>query len=430
MALTFDPINRLIVIPIAYGTELTCQNLLNEVRDWEDSEEGMAHPQIIEGSGKEVLGVGVAVGITLKLLNWKVQFEARPPSTWVLCNISGGNLVAVNDVGDPMSPVEPSAYVTVTLTASSSATIQELLDIQHSSFEGGVWIDTINGTSGTAYPTGTARQPVDNLADAQTIASAHGLSKLWIKGNVTFGATDDIDNFVVEGQNPILSTITITSGCSTNGTEFLNCKLTGTLNGETDIKDSIINTLSGFQGCVLRCCLTGNITVAGTPTDLAQFIECYLASQFIGLIEINCNGDGPHVALRAYTGGVRITNKSGASKVAIDFISGRLEITSSVTAGTFFVRGVGEITSNQATGITMNDGSLINPDKIWDVLLSSHVASGTVGEALSILRKIETGRWAIESGQLIIYDTDGVTPLLTFNLSGEQTQAYSERTPV
>ena len=46
-----------------------------------------------------------------------------------------------------------------------------------------------------------------------------------------------------------------------------------------------------------------------------------------------------------------------------------------------------------------------------------------------MVRKIETGRWKIQGTQLIIYDEDGVTPLKTFNLSGAQTQAYSERNP-
>jgi hypothetical protein len=35
---------------------------------------------------------------------------------------------------------------------------------------------------------------------------------------------------------------------------------------------------------------------------------------------------------------------------------------------------------------------------------------------IEIIKKVETGRWKIVSNQMIFYDDDGVTPLLTFNL--------------
>jgi|GEM_PF-6141622 len=35
---------------------------------------------------------------------------------------------------------------------------------------------------------------------------------------------------------------------------------------------------------------------------------------------------------------------------------------------------------------------------------------------LEIVKKVETGRWKIESNQMTFYDDDGVTPLLVFNL--------------
>ena len=49
------------------------------------------------------------------------MFEARGTPT--ICNVRGGNLMAVNSVGTTMSPIEPSANVNVVLTQSSSATI-------------------------------------------------------------------------------------------------------------------------------------------------------------------------------------------------------------------------------------------------------------------------------------------------------------------
>ena len=80
---------------------------------------------IVAGSGKENLGGGTKVGLTIKLLNAKVAFEARPSEPWVLCTLNGGNLVAVDANENDMDAREPTAYVTIDRTSSSSATIAE-----------------------------------------------------------------------------------------------------------------------------------------------------------------------------------------------------------------------------------------------------------------------------------------------------------------
>lgn len=55
---------------------------------------------------------------------------------------------------------------------------------------------------------------------------------------------------------------------------------------------------------------------------------------------------------------------------------------------------------------------------------------------IAMLYKIETGRWKIIANQMIFYDTDGTTPLLTFDLkdsAGAPTMVAEdivERTPV
>ena len=50
---------------------------------------------------------------------------------------------------------------------------------------------------------------------------------------------------------------------------------------------------------------------------------------------------------------------------------------------------------------------------------------------VAIIKAIETGRWKILSDQMIFYDTDGTTPLLTFDLTVDpDAKDYKERTPV
>jgi hypothetical protein len=104
------------------STELTIQDLYDTLRSL--GAEAIDEPEIIDGSGKEALSDTELVGLTVKLLNAKVKFEDRSPP-WIICDVKGGNLVALDEYGDSMSPIEPSSYVTVTKTASTSASIIE-----------------------------------------------------------------------------------------------------------------------------------------------------------------------------------------------------------------------------------------------------------------------------------------------------------------
>jgi hypothetical protein len=111
----------------APSVEITMQDLYDTVRTIASTAAALGENEVIDGSGKESLGGGVLVGLTIKLLNAKVKFEDRDGPSWTVCDVSGGNLVAVDGNGDSMSPIEPAAYVTATKTASSSATLKDFV---------------------------------------------------------------------------------------------------------------------------------------------------------------------------------------------------------------------------------------------------------------------------------------------------------------
>ena len=111
----------------APSVSLTIQDLYDTVRSLSDDVSGIDEPEIIDGSGKEVLSATELVGLTVKLLNAKVKFENRSSPTD--CDISGGNLVALDASGQPMSPIQYATNVTVTYAKSSSATLVQDADI-------------------------------------------------------------------------------------------------------------------------------------------------------------------------------------------------------------------------------------------------------------------------------------------------------------
>ncbi|RLI53451.1 MAG: hypothetical protein DRP09_15705, partial [Candidatus Thorarchaeota archaeon] len=264
--LSFDKVNKIIEVKQP-ATEVTVQDLYNKIRDWEEETNNLEVDKICDCYGKQELGGGVKVGLTLVLYDWKLKFEERTSQT--ICIVSGGNLVRYDTQTQTYEfPLEYSSNVMGYVARSSSATLQELAMLQHSSYNNGVTIDVVNGEPGTEYPIGTLEQPVNNLADAKTIAEERGFDTLYIIGNITFGATDDISGFNVIGQNSFLTTITIEAGCTTIGANFQSCKIKGVLDGlGCSINNkSRIGNLSGFFGYMDDCSLEGTLTLAGSGT--------------------------------------------------------------------------------------------------------------------------------------------------------------------
>ena len=111
---------RIIEVPIP-SVALDLQDLYDTLRTYGETLTVMDDDEIVDAGGKEPLGGGVSNGLTVKLLNAKVKFENRTSD--VVCNISGGNLVAVDVNGNYMEPTEFSDHVTLVRTSSSSATI-------------------------------------------------------------------------------------------------------------------------------------------------------------------------------------------------------------------------------------------------------------------------------------------------------------------
>jgi len=91
MGLVFNDLTKIILIE-APQVVITCQELIDAIRTWEAQWYGIDDNSVANASGKEDLGGGKYVGITLELLDsWRIQFEARGSPTF--CTVTGGNFV-------------------------------------------------------------------------------------------------------------------------------------------------------------------------------------------------------------------------------------------------------------------------------------------------------------------------------------------------
>jgi hypothetical protein len=430
----------------APDVQITVQELLDLLRDWEDETPQADDLQIISAAGKEALGGSVFVGVTATLLDAQLSFEARTAeleqgtettggSSIVLtdttatfqtnlvgrgdliinesdssqatvvsvqsetsltttallggagndygigdaysiydvvqCNISGGNLVAVDDVGADIDPIFPTFGTQIVRTSSSSATLQELQDIQFASFAGGVWIDISGGTAGITFPKGTERQPVNNFADGLSIAATRGFNTFYIRGDATIDSGLDYTDFVFIGQGQNLSALTVSGAATVVNCSFEQANVTGTLDGDSRLFGCTVGSLSFVSGVIEKCILAaGTITLGGSAQ--AQLVNCASGVPGVGTPIINMGGAGQDLTMRNYSGGIKIENKTGADLVSLDLSSGQVILDdATVTTGVIVVRGVGKLRSESGADIptgTFNGATIVN-----ELIEGSHI---------------------------------------------------------
>jgi len=119
ITLRFYPIDKIVEVR-APATEITIQQLINGIRDWEDDH--LEFGKVADATGKDDLGAGRFTAITLKLVDgWRLKFEDR--ATLTACMVSGGNLLAVDEAGAPIYPIAEAANVTATIAQSTAAAL-------------------------------------------------------------------------------------------------------------------------------------------------------------------------------------------------------------------------------------------------------------------------------------------------------------------
>jgi len=224
-------------------------------------------------------------------------------------------------------------------------------------YDGHVHVDANNGVAGTTYPLGVYSSPVSNIADALVIAAANNISKIQVLEDITILATDDVSGFEIEGSHPLKSEITVAAGATTTFTEFSNCNLIGTLNGDVIVKDCTIGDLANFSGIVYGSTFSGTITLIGTKA--VHFLDCYSAVPGSNTPSIDFNSANTPLTIRAYSGGIKLENKTTTAALSIDMLSGQVIVDGSVTAGDILVRGQAKLTDNSNGTAVVDSSSLI-----------------------------------------------------------------------
>lgn len=415
--LTFFKSDRVIQVD-SPQTVVTIQDLINQIRLYEEQPINLDYGTIANAYGKQPLGGGSYIGITLELINdWRLAFEARPGPGTILCTVSGGNIVAINQYSN--NPIKPTAFTQVVIAQSSSPTIiqadpdyatlylLESLRGRNKSV-GGIWY--WNPTSGNDGQDGlTPAKAVATFAKAQTLASAGTgdiIFALATAGAGTTTVTETINitknNLKIRGAGYALQLVPVTNGAPTVTIGADNVELSGfyvsTAAGGTDHGITITGDNAFIEGCWIKSATANGIDLAGAGrttidtcavegcsgnginlgagTTLSKIKQCILTG----------NADGIDLAGAGVTDNIfennLIYNNSGWG---IDIGTGvlrtgvRLNHTfSGNAAGATRDLGTGTFIETQAGG----ESASAIADAVWDEVIAGHTTVGTAGRTL------------------------------------------------
>ena len=424
MATSFNKTTKIITV-LNPATTITVQDLHDDIRIYEADNSNLEITQIANASGKQDLGGGVRVGITLELINdWRLAFEARPGPDTILCTVSGGNLVATNQYGN--TAIFPTAFTQVIISQSSSATISDasteastnimyMLETMRTGSHAGVgsifyWDPTggSNSNNGT-----TPLTAVLTFAQAQTLATAGNNDIIFCLANDAAGINTVTEvlsitkhNLKVRGPGfnfqliPSVTnadTITISADNVEVSGLYIETATTGTRDGivvtgdNALIKDCWIADVMGnginissatrtrIETCAIEDCGnsgTGDGIKIGDTTTRSLIAKCVLYSCINGAslagtgISDNIFENNLIYSNSAYG----ITIGSGVARTGVR--SGHTF--SNNTSGSTSDSGSNTFIETPAGGASATDIA----DAVWDELITDHLASNSTGKTL------------------------------------------------
>lgn len=314
--------------------------------------------------------------------------------------------LGLNQLGDIITDnpdVDPTLYDTSQLTVSkviyikpSEAEVIQLNSpaIEYGEFNEQVTIDVINGVAGTAYPIGTARVPVNNLHDAGIIATIRGFKRIFFIGNFTFTPGLHLQSVDLIGQGMQTSTFTFEYGSILPYCKAYNAKLTGQEIGLVGYADCHLIDYgssglfpSAANVIANRCLVEGTISLPANFSGTVTALDCWGRTAIDGrLPTFDMNGGDSSLQMRNYSGTVSLVNCSSTTNdVKIFLSSGGVVLTSSVTAGSIKLAGVGTFINESIPGrdLIIDSTAILSMESVsqavWDEPVIEHVIEGSTG---------------------------------------------------
>lgn len=370
-----------------YNLELNSFHL--KLKDLEDDENGMTFPNTHNHNTEVSLG-GLTYARVIEMINgYTITFEDGQYAV----NLIGAN----SNVGDVVNVNQ------VSVRSNNSAGMISSPEIQYASYNGGVTIDSVNGTDSSVYPYGTPLHPCKTAANSYAIRMARGFKKIYLMNDLHLsGIPDGVLNSLhavgVTGNRKhiltfdnVLATDCIAENLQVTGnfkpgstTKIINCSTSNATNVQVKGLNSTIQ--GGTYSCtdLDKCIISGDIKLVSGGT-------------FSG-VDIVFEGDYTTIDMQGYnnctvsldisSGYFKLLNARTGCLAEFNLRGGELELDTSCTGGDFYAEGYGTLFGDpEALGMTVKANHLLAletiPGPIWDETVTSHLTAGSTGKALS-----------------------------------------------
>lgn len=261
-------------------------------------------------------------------------------------------------------------------------------------YEGGaVWINTLNGNSGTVnFENGTVENPVDNLADANSIATSLNISIFHtLPGSSLIFTTVQNDQFFT-GVNWSLAL----GNQDISGSMIHGADVTGTVSGigTTQVfRDCTLNAVTHLKNThAMNCSIAGIQTVFETGDYFFDNCHSGIAGISTPTFDFNASVGSVNLNMRHYSGGIQIENMGdlGTDTMSLEGFGQFIEGT--CTGGIVAIRG--NFTTSGITNLTLIDDARYDiqqtSNAVWNELLtgSTHNINNSAGKRLRSLASV------------------------------------------
>ena len=321
--------------------QLDLTELRLALHNQQESVYGMSYPDI-HSHNPPVVVSGVTLAQVVEIINgYTLTFE--------------DGLYNVNIVGGNSNVADITIKNSVGVNTANSAGLQDSQSLQAASFGGEVVISAIDGTAGTVFPIGTRRVPCSNIPDAVVIANREGIDVLRFHSDYLLSTGDNVSEFILRGQNAVLTQLIIGTDADVLNCQITDCTISGILDGGTLLERSTTNGLNYVNGIVYNSALDIEPIILG-GNQQAMFIDCTSAVSGTDTPTIDMNGNGQSLAMRNYSGGIRIMNRTGNDPISIDMNSGHVIIDATCTGDPITIRGSYKLTVEAGATAPVTEG--------------------------------------------------------------------------
>ena len=272
------------------------------------------------------------------------------------------------------------------IPTSAGKRLRQVADI--GVYEGGqVWIDTVNGTAGTAsYENGTVDLPSDNIADATTLATAVAITRFKIAPNSNFTLASDYTGFNFSGDGKWTLGL---GGRDLNKTTIIHATVSGTCtsSNEPHFEHCEIGTVTLPACSIVDSRLTDTITLSSAGTYSFDHCVSGVAGTGSPVIDFGAAVGNTNLNMRHYSGGIRILNMGqlGTDNMSLEG-NGALTIDATCVGGTIALRGNFKVTDNSGGAVT------IVKDDNSQILTTAAIDGYTLEEALKLCASVLAGK--------------------------------------